>query len=130
MGAYLINFIVYTAAMIGVIYAAVFVYKKSTEGFGGNKGAQLLGVEEAMNISPRKTLYIVRAGAQRFLLAGDVDKTTLIAELDDANRPKTRRQPTEDLPDIIDFSQVYETRRSERESEGATVFHNMMNKMN
>ena len=29
MSGYLLNFIVYTAAMVGVIFLAVFVYKKS-----------------------------------------------------------------------------------------------------
>ncbi len=34
-----------------------------------------------MTLSPRKTLYIVSAGDEKFLIAGDVDRTTLISKL-------------------------------------------------
>jgi flagellar biogenesis protein FliO len=126
MGTYLLNFIVYTAAMIGVIYAAVFVYKKSTEGLGQNTKSKLLGVEETINLAPRKTLYIIRAGSERFLVAGDVDKTTLISKLDDTrpHRRTEKKSGAEDLPDIIDFQSIY-TQKHEPE----TVFQNMLNKI-
>ncbi len=132
MGGYLINFIVYTAAMVGVIYAAIFVYKKSTEGLGKNSKSKFLGVEETINLAPRKTLYVVRAGNERFLVAGDIDKTTLISKLDDTplNRRGERVSYTEtELPDIIDFQSIQEQRRNSQEA-AATVFHNMLGKMN
>lgn len=85
MGGYLVNFAVYTMAMIGLIFFALMVYKKCTE-YGGltlskNKSIE---VEEAVSLAPRKTLYIVRVGQERFLLAGDADKTTLIAKLNNS----------------------------------------------
>ncbi len=84
MGGYVINFAVYTMAMLGLIFFALMVYKK-TAGFagGGKNGGKSLEIEEAMSIAPRKTLYVVRAGEERFLIASDVDKTSLIAKLDD-----------------------------------------------
>ncbi len=94
METYVINFIVYTAAMVGVIYGAVFVYKKSTTGLRASKN-KFMQVEETLSIAPRKTLYVVSAGSEKFLIASDVDKTTLISKLN----PNARIQRI-DLPDI------------------------------
>jgi len=88
MGGYVMNFAVYTMAMIGLIFFALMVYKKCA--IGGtikNSHTKMLNIEETITIAPRKTLYIVRAGSERFLIAGDVDKTTLISKLDKNNVP-------------------------------------------
>ena len=77
---YLTNFIVYTLAMVGVMVLALMVFKNAT--LGGHKGnAKFLKVLDTMSLGPRKTLYIVSAGEEKFLIAGDVDKTTLISKL-------------------------------------------------
>ncbi len=82
MGGYLVNFAVYTMAMTGLIFFALMVYKKFTLGSVGKKSkSSLLCVEETISLAPRKTLYVVRAGKEKFLIAGDVDKTTLISKL-------------------------------------------------
>lgn len=92
MGGYVINFAVYTMAMLGLIFFALMVYKK-TAGFagGGKNGGKSLEIEEAMSIAPRKTLYVVRAGEERFLIASDVDKTSLIAKLEADNNISARQ---------------------------------------
>ena len=77
---YLTNFIVYTLAMVGVIVLALFVFKSSTT-TGAKKGSKFLKVHDTLSLGPRKTLYIVSAGEEKFLIAGDVDKTTLISKL-------------------------------------------------
>ena len=82
MGSYVVHFIVYTLAMSGLICFALFVYKKFMHGGFAAKGAKTLSIEETMNINPRKSLMIVKAGEERFLIASDVDKTSLIAKLD------------------------------------------------
>ncbi len=83
MGGYLVNFAVYTMAMTGLIFFALMVYKKFTLGtVGKTSKSKMLSVEETIAIAPRKTLYVVRAGNERFLIAGDVDKTSLISKLD------------------------------------------------
>ncbi len=136
MSTYLLNFIVYTAAMVGVICLAVVVYKKSTTGFRASK-SKFISVEERLNISPRKTLYVIRAGNEQFLIAGDADKTTLISQLGGgkytepgnytepteytkqrqiAARHVSRREPvelpdiTQDLPDVVDLQQLRDNR--------------------
>ncbi len=83
MGGYVMNFAVYTMAMTGLIFFALMVYKKCTFP-GGIKSSKtkMLNIEETMSIAPRKTLYVVKAGNERFLIASDIDKTTLISKLD------------------------------------------------
>lgn len=82
MGGYLVNFTVYTMAMLGLISFAVFVFKKFTDGSMHSSKSKFLNVEESMSLSPRKTLHVVRAGNERFLIASDIDRTTLISKLD------------------------------------------------
>lgn len=81
MGGYVINFTVYTMAMIGLICFAIFVFKKITDGTIRSKGTNILKVEESLSLSPRKTLHIVKAGEEKFLIASDIDRTTLISKL-------------------------------------------------
>lgn len=79
---YLIHFIVYFMAMIGIIILAVFVYNKFNIGTVGVKTTRSLKVEDSMSLSPRKTLYVIRSGNERFLIAGDMERTTLISKLE------------------------------------------------
>ena len=78
---YIISFTVYTLSMSGLIALALFVYKKVTNISTANKKTKSLTIEETMSVGPRKTLMIVKAGSERFLIASDVDKTTLISKL-------------------------------------------------
>lgn len=83
MGGYLVNFAIYTMAMLGLIFFALMVYQKTTQNGGlGLKKSNFLKVEESVSYGPRKTLYVIRAGNERFLLASDMDKTTFISKLD------------------------------------------------
>lgn len=82
MTGYIINFSIYTTAMIGVIFVALFTFKKfSTMNF--SKKVSMLNIEDSMKLSARKTLYVIKAKDERFLIASDVDNTSLIAKLDD-----------------------------------------------
>lgn len=81
MSSYLLNFVIYTTAMIGIIFSALFVFKKVSSGCFSKKSS-MLNIEDSMNLSPRKTLYVIKADNERFLIAADVDKTALIAKLD------------------------------------------------
>lgn len=78
---YLANFMVYTFAMVGVIVVALLVFKNSTSG-GTIKKSKYLKVIDSMSLAPRKNLYIISAGEEKFLIAGDADKTTLISKLE------------------------------------------------
>ncbi len=100
MGGYIANFTVYTMAMIGLIFFALFVYKKFTNGINANRKSDFLEIEETIGIAPRKNLYVVRAGNEKFLVASDAERTTLISKL--GEKPK-RVDRGEDLPVIVDF---------------------------
>lgn len=81
MGHYIMNFTVYTLAMSGLICFALFVYKKVMSGGFNSKSSKMLEIEETMSVNPRKSLMIVRAGDERFLIASDIDRTSLISKL-------------------------------------------------
>lgn len=89
MGSYILNFTVYTMAMCGLICFALFVYKKFALTNFLTKNSQHLHIEETLSLAPRKMLYIIRAGEERFLIASDADKTTLISKLEEGNIQKT-----------------------------------------
>ncbi len=76
---YIVNFGVYTMAMIGIIAAALFIYKKSVNLNIGQKSN--LKIDDKIALNARKSLYVVNAGGEKFLIAGDVDNTSLIAKL-------------------------------------------------
>ena len=90
MGGYIANFTVYTMAMVGLICFAVFVYKKITDGTMRSSSTKFLSVEETMSLNPRKTLHVVRAGNEKFLIASDVDRTTLISKLEWNKTPEVK----------------------------------------
>lgn len=92
MGGYIANFTVYTMAMLGLISFAVFVFKKFTDGTMRSNNNKFLNIEESMSLSPRKTLHVVRAGNEKFLIASDIDRTTLISKLENSNSSKNIEQ--------------------------------------
>lgn len=135
MSGYLVNFIVYTAAMVGIIFLAVFVYKKFS--YCSTSRSKFLNVEECISLGPRKELFVVRAGQERFLVASDVGRTSLISKLDD-NSPVQKNEivsssssssvlktntncSVDDLPTIVDFQ------RGQRATAQKKVFKNIIN---
>ena len=100
---YLANFIVYTLAMVGVVVFALLIFKNATGGSIKSK-SKFLKVHDTLSLGPRKTLYIVSAGNEKFLIAGDVDKTTLISKLDadckysQISEEKSFRETLNELP--------------------------------
>ena len=98
---YLTNFIVYTLAMIGVIMLALLAFKASNN-IGTKSATKFLKVHDTLSLGPRKTLYIVSAGEEKFLIAGDVDKTALISKLETKNNTERINQKTENFRETID----------------------------
>ena len=91
MGIYLINFLVYSMAMVGLLFVCLMVYKKTMANNYSKKNSEELTVENAMNLTSRKTLYIVKAGDEKFLIASDAERTTFLAKLND-NQINTSHQ--------------------------------------
>ena len=97
---YLANFLVYTFAMVGVIVAALLIFKNATA-VGGVKKSKYLKIIDSMSLAPRKTLYIVSTGSEKFLIAADVDKTTLVSKLDNVQNFEVEaifKETLENLP--------------------------------
>ncbi len=86
MNSYLVNFATYTLAMIGFLAIAVFVYKKTA--FSGTKvqNKDFLQVENSLRLSATKTVYVIKAGKEKFLIAGDAANTTMLAKLEENAR--------------------------------------------
>lgn len=82
MNSYLINFVTYTFAMIGFIVMALFIYKKT--GYNNQRSADknFLKVENLLKLSASKSIYVIKAGEERFLIAGDTANTTMLAKLE------------------------------------------------
>ena len=85
MNSYIVNFATYVFAMIGFIVLILFVYKKAMSTPMDAKNREFLNVENVLRLSPTKTVYIIKAGYERFLVAGDNTNTTLLAKLDENN---------------------------------------------
>ena len=102
MTSYLINFIVYTTAMIGIIFLAVLVYKKFS--YNNVSKSQFLNVEDCISLAPRKNLYVVRAGNERFLVASDAERTSLISKLGEGETPA--KASVEELPSIVNINKA------------------------
>lgn len=118
MGGFIANFTVYTLAMIGLIFFALMMYKKFINGNSYGNKSGFLGVEESINLAPRKSIYVVRAGNERFLVASDADRTSLISKLDEKQKRVDRSG--EELPVIVDFSKT----------QGKPVIKEMLKKIN
>ena len=119
---YLANFIVYTLAMVGVIVIALMVFKGSTS-VGTKKGSKYLKVHDTLSLGPRKTLYIVSAGNEKFLIAGDVDKTSLISKLNSENKQELKISTEENFKEVLEAS-TNKNKYMDRKNLGITSVQN------
>ena len=46
---------------------------------------KFLAIKDQITIAPRKTLYVVKAGEEYFLIAGDTERTTMLSKLNSGN---------------------------------------------
>lgn len=83
MKVYILNFVVYLMAMIGVIYVSLMVFKKTIGQNNLKSDKSLIKVEGSLNIAPRKTLHVINVEGEKFLIASDIQNTTFLAKLDD-----------------------------------------------
>lgn len=86
MGSYIMNFTVYTMAMLGLIFFAIYIYKKVINGGLCKNSNKFLSIEETMNINPRKSIMVVCAGNEKFLIASDIDRTTMLSKLEGSKK--------------------------------------------
>lgn len=106
MNSYLIHFATYTFAMIGFIVVVLFIYKKSMYSPNQGRKRNYLAVENSLKLAPTKTVYVIKAGSERFLVAGDAGSTTMLAKLDE-NNIEIKEDTTQEK--IMDFSTLKES---------------------
>ena len=87
MTGYLTGFMVYMMAMLGVIFVALVVVKKSITLGSANQKNNFLKVESSLNLEPRKNLYVVRAGNERFLVSTGVEGCQFMTKIEENNIP-------------------------------------------
>ena len=122
---YLSHFTVYTLAMLSVIGIALFVYKKFNMVNFSSRKSNLLRVEDILSLSPRKTLYVINANGEKFLIAGDLDRTTLISKLE--QKEQVREKRNEHSVDLTEFIQNEDILYSSSEKE--PVMKNLVKKL-
>ena len=122
---YLSHFAVYTLAMLSVIGIALFVYKKFNMVNFSSRKSNLLRVEDVLSLSPRKTLYVINANGEKFLIAGDLDRTTLISKLE--QKEQVREKRNEHSVDLTEFIQNEDILYSSFEKE--PVMKNLVKKL-
>lgn len=115
MTGYLINFAVYTMAMIGALLLCFIIYKKTLITPKITKNTNNLEVENTLNLSPRKTLYVIKAGDEKFLIAADAERTSFLARLDEPIEEQPNMQeivvekittPKTRLEKVTDYSEI------------------------
>lgn len=101
MTSYLLTFTVYTTAMVGAIFLALFVYKKFSVTQSRVSTSKFLEVEDCVSLGVRKQLYVVRAGGEKFLIASDAERTTFLSKLNAKEEPAA--QPVVNSARNIEF---------------------------
>ena len=87
MKVYILNFLVYLMAMVGVIYISLMVFKRAIIQNNSNSNNNLK-IESSLNSGPRKTLHVINIDGERFLIASDIQNTTFLSKLNE-NKPET-----------------------------------------
>lgn len=82
------GFISYMMAMLGIISVAVVVVKKTLVFNTDRHKNRFLKIESSLNLEPRKNLYVVRAGSERFLISTGLEGCQFMAKINDDNIPE------------------------------------------
>jgi flagellar biogenesis protein FliO len=93
---YLGSFILYTLLAIGAIYGAYWYARRATgsliPGLPNRKPVEedplKLTIESTLALEPRKTLYVIRSGEERFLIAASGETTQILSKLESPKQPE------------------------------------------
>lgn len=117
MNGYIVDFTVYTLAMIGVIFIAFVVAKKTLfTANNANKNNDFLSVESSLSIAPRKTIHVVNAGGEKFLIASDLERTAFLTKLGAQDIKDTRLELGLGSKDIDLSNRVKSTKNNNNKS--------------
>ena len=129
MTHFLIKMIFYTSGVVGILLIAYVVAKNFLSGgilLQKKKGN--LEIEESLAISPRKTLHIVKAFNEKFLVASDATSTTLLAKLN-TNGEIEPGEIQEEFSTLLEQKEEQST-KSQKTVRTGSVIHSMLEKLN
>lgn len=136
MWQYFGMFLLYSLVLVGALIALVSWLRKKPDllkrlqrgqWFGGSSASepkQQLNVEERLALEPNKTLYVVRYGEQRYLLATSGERTDCLAKLQGAEDVTSGLASLE--PERGEQSKPF-TRGREEESDGGGLLSQLSN---
>lgn len=102
MMSHLVGFTVYTLAMIGIIFLGFVVAKKSIAiGRFSDPKSKFLTIESCLSLEPRKNLYVVRAGEEKFLISTDTEGSRFLTRLETNEAEISEETETNIIPDAI-----------------------------
>lgn len=148
MLTYIIAFIFYTFAMIGVLLLGFVVYKKTIlPSKKDSKG--MIKILDRVSVSPKKTLLVVKVKNERFLIAADAERTTFLSKLTDEKQvskeqkeEKTIKPQVQEYQNYTDdiqkqrleriqkqFSELYESNSQETKPQQNTDRKEMIRKL-
>lgn len=104
MRTYILAFMFYTTAMIGVMLTGFLIYKKFIMQ-GKSQAKNMIKIMDALPLAPKKTLYVIKVKNERFLIASDMQQTTFLAKLSDDNTKKEYKSYIEEQPEVTNFQQ-------------------------
>lgn len=122
------HFIVYIMAMVGIFVLAIYTYKMTYGKASLGLKSSMLSVTDTMKLTPKKTLYVVKAGEERFLIASDFDSTTLISKLD-GKEPRCNNSNKLSSPDGIQSIQEFMAKTERKNTAKQPVFKELARKL-
>ena len=99
----LTGFLIYMLSMLGVIFIAIIVAKKTFFFNFDKQKNRFLKIESSINLEPRKNLYVVKAGYERFLISTGLEGCQFMAKIDEDNipgKPEAMSANVVESPDI------------------------------
>lgn len=104
---YLGTFVLYTLGAVGLIYGAYWYARRSSGLLSGNSAktnpqVPALEVESALPLDPRNTVYVIRSGSERFLIAASGEETTLLSKLE----PLASEVAVEEIPVVTETERL------------------------
>ena len=97
MTGYLTGFLVYMLAMLGIIFIALVVVKKSMTFSSVKQKNSFLKIESRLNIEPRKNLYVIKAGNERFLVSTGIEGCQFMTKIGEKNIPSKTEISTDEI---------------------------------
>ncbi len=83
-GAMLRRMMAYTLVILVLGGVGLFVVRKVLPKLGATQGKKHIAVLETVYLGPKKSLHLLRVGAQRFLVAGSRDGIAMLGEVTSA----------------------------------------------